>query len=79
MNVQNEKNEAYKALSRKEYELDEKKKELEETKDAYRKTLVRETAEQLLKILKEEQTLKERDFEIFLEDLSVKTRNLYAK
>lgn len=73
------KSEAYSLMNKKEYELDDKKVELEKAKDEYRKTLVNEAIGNILTVLKEEGTLSERDLEIFIGDLSLRTKQLYTK
>lgn len=74
-----EKSEIYKKMSKKEYELEEKKRELKEAKDEYRTVLIEESIQNVLRVLKEEGSLTERDLKIFLGDLSVKTKQLYSK
>ena len=73
------KSEMYKKMSKKETEFEEKKRELKEAKDEYRTALIEESIQNVLKVLKEEGTLTERDLKIFLGDLSVKTKQLYSK
>lgn len=71
------KDEAYRLMSKKKYGFDEKKREFEEAKEEYRETLVEETIDNLLKILKDEGNLDERTLKIFIGDLSVRTKQLY--
>lgn len=71
--------ETHREISRKEYELGEKKSELEQAKDAYRVALMNEAITNIMRVLNEEGKLTERDLEIFLRDLSIKTKQLYSK
>lgn len=73
------KSEAYNLMSKKKYELEEKRNELEIAKDEYRETLVNETINNILTVLKEEETLTERDLKIFLRALSVSTKQIYNR
>lgn len=73
------KSEAYNLMSKKKYELEEKRNELEIAKDDYRETLVNETINNILTVLKEEETLTERDLKIFLRALSVSTKQIYNR
>lgn len=73
------KSEAYNLMSKKKYELEEKSNELEIAKDEYRETLVNETINNILTVLKEEETLTERDLKIFLRALSVSTKQIYNR
>lgn len=73
------KNEAFSLMSKKEYELNEKKSELEQAKEEYRETLINETVEYIQTVLKEEGEIDERGLKIFLGDLSLKTKQLYSR
>lgn len=71
--------ETYSAVNKAKYEVEEKMDELDTAKDQHRLALIEETKKQLMDILATEGTLKERDFDIFLRDLSVNTMQLYAR
>jgi hypothetical protein len=70
---------AFKLMTKKSYELDEKKKEMEDAKDQFRETLISQTIDNVLTVLKEDGELTERDLKIFLGDLSLQTKHLYSK
>jgi hypothetical protein len=70
---------AFKLMTKKGYELEEKKNEMEDAKEQYREVLVNQAIDYVLTVLKEDGKLTERDLKIFLGDLSLQTKQLYSK
>lgn len=66
-----------KEMTKSKHNRDEANSKLTTLKDEYRDELVNECAENLLKILEEENTLSKRDIQIYLRNLSYDLRNLY--
>ena len=66
-------------MTKKGYELEEKKNEMEYAKEQYREVLVNQAIDYVLTVLKEDGKLTERDLKIFLGDLSLQTKQLYSK
>lgn len=70
---------AWNEMSKLKYQADDVHGLLDQAKQNYIEELVNETTEAFLKILKEEDTLSERDFKLFLGNLAKDVRNLYAR
>ncbi|MFA1510018.1 hypothetical protein ACDN41_12380 [Priestia aryabhattai] len=70
---------AWNEISKLKYALDDSVSLLENAKDNYKNELVKETTNDLMKILNEEGTLSERDFKLFLDTLATNVKNLYSR
>lgn len=70
---------AYHEITKKEFELENKLNELNAAKDNYKESLLDETIKNILTVQKEDGKLTERDLKIFLNDLTIRVRNLYSK
>lgn len=70
---------AYHEITNKEFELENKLNELNAAKDNYKESLLDETIKNILTVQKEDGKLTERDLKIFLNDLTIRVRNLYSK
>jgi hypothetical protein len=70
---------AFRLMSKKEYEFEEKKSELENAKDEYREVLISQTVDSILSTIKKEGNLTENDLKYFLDHLSLDTKHLYSK
>lgn len=75
----NKKDEAWSAMNKVKYELEDKQRKLEDAKDNYRESLVEEAIETVLNILNEDGTLTERDLKLTLGDLALRTKQIYIK
>ena len=71
--------ELYNTMSKKRYELDDKRSELEQSTDRYREQLVNETIDDILNILKEEGNITKRDLKLFLGNLALQTKQMYTR
>lgn len=73
------KEQSWNVMSKVKHELKEKMDELETAKDNYRDDLVAETIQQMMDILKEEGTLSQRDFNLFIGGLARDIKNIYNR
>lgn len=69
---------AYHEITKKEFELEKKLSELKNAKDNYKDVLMEETIKNILTVQKEDGSLTERDLKIFLNDLTIRLKNLYS-
>jgi hypothetical protein len=74
-----EKMKVYNEMSKKKFELDDKLNELEAAKDNYRESLVNETINDILNVLKEDGKLTERDLKLFLGNLALDVKHIYSR
>jgi hypothetical protein len=74
-----DKDQAFNTMRKAGFELDDKRSEFEQAKDIYRKALVGEAVAYIFNVLKEEGSLTERDLTHMLEDLSLRTMQIYSK
>lgn len=71
--------EIYKEITKATHTCNEAKANMEEIKNQYRKQLVDDCIENLVKVQAEKGTLSERDLEIFILHLTHDVRNLYTQ
>ncbi len=73
------KQQTWNEMKKLEFEINNQLENLEKTKDNYKEELVKETVNDMMKILKEEGTLTERDFQIHLGNLAIDIKRLYLR